>query len=105
MTTTYQTLGKLQDPPKCDQYFTVSPARDNCLKQRVSRDPAIARLPYVTGYERTFDNPPRECMSCCQKGWVGGYNQYYAKQPKQSGMTQGDNDLFYRQDFTCPTGV
>ena len=78
----YQTTGQ--------NLFNVSPARNNCLNQRVS---SLCK-PKV----QPSSNNWKPCRSCCQPGFVGGYNAAY---PDYSPMTP-DNGFFDRQDF--PTG-
>lgn len=81
--------------------FRVSPARDRCLWQRVSRDPSCARRPF--GMEARVDGEipagGTSCGPCCSKGYTGGYNQFYIQSPPRSGMTKPDTDLFYRVDW------
>lgn len=74
-----------------DNLFNVSPNRQACLEKRVSLCPTTTKV-------RRSSSEWTPCKSCCQPGFVGGYNAIY---PDFAPMTP-DNSFFDRQDF--PTG-
>ena len=87
------------NPQNDRNLFRVSPARDKCLWQRVSRDPSCAARPFSMEYRVDAQLSPNACAPCCSKGYTGGYNQYFLQTPQSSGMTTPDSSLFYRVDW------
>ena len=80
-----------QYPNTALHLFNVSPNREACLEKRVSLCPPGPRV-------RPSSSEWKPCRSCCQPGFVGGYNALY---PDYAPM-KPDNSFFDRQDF--PTG-
>lgn len=90
-------LPTIQNYVRASQYndtqyhlFDVSPARRACLEKRVS----LCGGPKIN--KSSCEWSP--CRTCCQPGFVGGYNAFY---PPYAPM-KPDNAFFDRQDF--PTG-